>query len=77
MAATHEEWADRAKRFFKAEMKRADIGYDELVRRLADMGIEESVGSVTVKINRGTYPAWFLFAAMKAIGREHIRLDDA
>jgi hypothetical protein len=32
---------------------------------------------VTVKVDRGTYPAWFLFAAMKAIGREHIRIDDA
>jgi hypothetical protein len=77
MTATSEEWTERAKRFFKAEMKRAGVGYDDLVQRLAEMGIEETVGSVTVKVNRGTYPAWFLFAAMKAIGREHIRIDDA
>ena len=38
------------------------------MQKLAEMGIEETVGSVTVKVNRGTYPAWFLFAAMKAIG---------
>jgi hypothetical protein len=29
---------------------------------------EETKGSVTVKVNRGAFPAWFLFAAMKAIG---------
>jgi len=40
-------------------MKRAGVSYDDLVKRLAEMGIEETVGSVTVKVNRGTYPAWF------------------
>jgi hypothetical protein len=29
----------------------SSIGYDELVKRLADMGIEETVGSVTAKVN--------------------------
>jgi hypothetical protein len=77
MTATNEEWVERAKRFFKAEMKRAGVSYDDLVKRLAEMGIEETVGSVTVKVNRGAYPAWFLFAAMKAMGRDHVRIDDA
>jgi len=31
---------------------------------------------VTVKVNRGAYPAWFFFAAMKAIGREQVNLAD-
>jgi hypothetical protein len=57
-------------------MKRAGVGY-ELVKRLSTLGIEETVGSVTVTANRGVYPAWFLFAAMKALGRDHVRLDDA
>ena len=77
MTATNDEWTERAKRFFRAEMQRSGVSYDDLVKRLAEIGIEETVGSVTVKVNRGTYPAWFLFAAMKAIGREHIRIDDA
>jgi len=77
MTATNEEWVERARRFFKAEMKRAGVSYEDLVKRLAEIGIEETVGSVSVKVNRGTYPAWFLFAAMKAIGREHIRIDEA
>ena len=77
MTATNEEWTDRAKRFFRAEMQRAGFGYDDLVKKLAEMGIEESVGSITVKVNRGTYPAWFLFAAMKAMGRDHVRIDEA
>lgn len=77
MAGTSEEWTERAKRFFKAEMKKADMTYDDLVKKLAELGIEETVGSITGKVNRGAYPAWFLFAAMKAMGRDHVRLDDA
>ena len=76
MAGSNEEWAEKAKRIFKAEMKRSGIGYDELVRRLGELGVNETVGSATVKINRGVYPAWFLFAALKAMGRDSVRVDD-
>lgn len=77
MAGANSEWAETAKRLIKAELKRADVGYTELARRLTDMGLPETEGSVTVKINRGAFPAWFLLAVMKAIGRNVVRLDDA
>ena len=76
MAEGREEWSTRARRFLKAELKRAEVTYEELARRLSEMGIEETKGSVTVKVNRGAFPAWFFFAVMKAIGVEHLRLED-
>jgi hypothetical protein len=76
MAATSEEWATRAKRYLKGELKRAGVGYDDLAQKLTEMGLSETEGSITMKINRGAFPAWFFFAAMKAIGRETVRLDD-
>ena len=76
MADGRDEWANRARRYLKAELKRAEVTYEELARRLHDMGIEETKGSVTVKVNRGAFPAWFFFAAMKAIGRESVNLAD-
>jgi len=76
MASTSDKWADHAKRQLKAELKRADVGYVELADRLTEMGLPETEGSVTAKINRGAFPAWFLFAVMKAIGRDIVRLDD-
>jgi hypothetical protein len=76
MADAREEWADRSKRFLKAELKRAGVGYDELARRLGEMGLHETVGSITVKVNRGAFPAWFLFAVMRAIKRDSIRIED-
>jgi hypothetical protein len=76
MANGRNEWATRARRFLKAELKRAEVTYQELARRLGEMGIEETKGSVTVKVNRGAFPAWFLLAAMKAIGVEYVRIED-
>lgn len=71
-----DDWADRSKRFFKAELKRRDVTYDELARRLSEMGIEESEGSVAMKINRGAFPTWFFLASMKAIGCPAVRVED-
>jgi Domain of unknown function (DUF6471) len=70
------EWADRAKRFLKAELKRADVTYEELARRLRERGLEETESSVSNKLSRGTFPATFFLASMKAIGREQVNLAD-
>ncbi len=76
MTGGNTHWADMAKRHIKAELKRADVGYAELAKRLTEMGLPESEGSITVKINRGAFPAWFLFAVMKAIGVHTMRLHE-
>lgn len=70
------EWADRAKRFLKAELKRANVTYEELARRLREHGLDETKHSVAAKVGRGTFPAAFFFAEMKAIGVEQVRLED-
>ena len=75
MAATSDEWANLAKRILKSELKRADVGYAELAKRLTEMGLSETEGSITVKINRGGFPAWFLMAVMRAIGAHTLRLE--
>lgn len=71
-----EAWEDRAKRFLKAELKRQDVTYEDLAKRLSALGISETEGSVGMKISRGTYPAWFLFAVMNAIGVNVLRLEN-
>jgi hypothetical protein len=39
------------------------------------MGLPETKASVQVKINRGTFPAWFLLAVMRAIGAYTLHLE--
>ncbi|PZQ52451.1 MAG: hypothetical protein DI556_02010 [Rhodovulum sulfidophilum] len=75
MSEASAEYADRAKRYLKAELKRAGVSYAELARRLSERGLSESEGSITVKVNRGAFPAWFLIASLEAIGQQQLRLE--
>jgi hypothetical protein len=70
------EWAGRASRFVKAELKRAGVGYKELAARLSEHGLQETEDSITAKLSRGTFPASFFFVVMKAIGRENVNVAD-
>ena len=70
------EWADRARRYVKAELKRAEVSYAELARRLEDHGLKETEASITAKLNRGTFAATFFLATMKAIGRETVNISE-
>jgi virulence-associated protein VapD len=70
------ELIERTKRFIKAELKRADVTYEELAERLRAHGFEETKGSIAAKISRGAFPATFFIAVMKAIGREQVNLAD-
>jgi hypothetical protein len=76
MPSGQDDWAEKAKRMLKAELKRADVTYDDLAKRLTTMGLPESQASVTMKINRGAFPTWFFMASMKAIGKPSVTLDD-
>jgi hypothetical protein len=69
-------WEDRARRFLKAELARAEIGYRELAERLAKHGMRETEASIANKISRGTFSATFLLAALIAIGAEVVKLED-
>jgi hypothetical protein len=69
-------WEERAKRFLKAELTRADVGYRELAERLATHGLRETEASIANKISRGTFSATFLLASLKAIEREQLSLQD-
>jgi 2-hydroxychromene-2-carboxylate isomerase len=76
-AKTEAEWAERASRHLKAELKRAGVTYDELAERLKKHGYkDESKASIANKLARGTFPTPFFLAALVAIGAEIVRLED-
>ena len=54
------EWADRARRFVKAELKRAEVSYAELARRLKEHGVEETEASITSKLKSGYFRGYVL-----------------
>jgi hypothetical protein len=76
VAAAERELVERMKRFVKAELKRADVTYEELAERLREMGHGETKVSVANKLSRGTFPATFFIAVMTAIGKQTINLAE-
>jgi Domain of unknown function (DUF6471) len=75
-AKTEREWAERAARHLKAELKRADLTYEELAARMKKHGFKETKASIANKLARATVPAAFFLAALVAIGAEVIKLED-
>ena len=75
-ATSQDEWADRARRYLKAELKRADVTYEELAKRLKEHGFEETEASIANKLRRGLFPAIFFLAALAAIGVAEIAIED-
>ncbi|MBK4721906.1 hypothetical protein JJL56_23920 [Azospirillum sp. YIM DDC1] len=60
----------------KAELKRRDVTYEDLARRLSEMDIPETKASVASKLSRGGFTAAFFLASMKAIGCPAVRVED-
>jgi Domain of unknown function (DUF6471) len=76
LATTEKELAARAARFLKAELKRANVTYAELARRLEAHGLKETEASISSKLARGTFAATFFLACLAALEMEGIRLED-
>jgi len=77
LAATEKELAGKAARFLKAELKRANVTYAELARRVEAHGLSgETEASVSSKLGRGTFAATFWLASLAALEMEGMRLED-
>jgi DNA (cytosine-5)-methyltransferase 1 len=69
------DWHKLATNTIKAELARSGIGYEELIRRLEAIGVQESYTGIAAKINRGAFSFMFFMQCMKALGKAEIRLD--
>jgi hypothetical protein len=76
LAATEAELADKARRFIKAELKRADVTYEQLAERLKAHGLVETKASIANKLSRGTVGATFLLATLAVLGKDGLWLAD-
>lgn len=69
------EWEARVKGLLKAELKRRNVSYAQLVDKLADIGVVDSEPNIRNKLSRGKFTAVFLLQCMTAIGATTLRLD--
>jgi len=76
MPVAEKEWEDRVKGMLKAELKRRNVTYAELVGKLADIGVMDSEPNIRNKISRGKFTAVFLLQCLEAVGASSLRLQD-
>ena len=74
MPVKEKEWEDRVKGMLKAELKRRNITYADLVGKLSDIGVMDSEPNIRNKISRGKFTAVFLIQCLTAIGATELRL---
>ena len=68
-------WEDAAKGMLKAEMKRRNMTYQDLVGKLLEAGVKEDEHNLRNKVARGKFTAAFLLQCLSAIGAKDLRLE--
>lgn len=76
MPGKEREYADKLRRFLKAELKRAEVSYKELAVRLTEHGLDETETGIASKMARGTFSATFLVACLAVLEKEGLRLNE-
>ena len=75
--ATDAEWQALVKGLLKAEMKRRHVTYDQLAKRLEEIGVPSGSAQVLrTKVSRGGFAAVFMVQCFKAMGAKVIRLEE-
>ena len=68
------EWEAKVKGMLKAELKRRNVSYAQLVDKLAAVGVVDSEPNIRNKLSRGKFTAVFLIQCLEAIGASELRL---
>lgn len=70
------EWEAKVKGLLKAELKRRNVSYAQLVEKLAAVGVVDSEPNIRNKLSRGKFTAVFLIQCLEAIGATSLRLAE-
>lgn len=69
------DWSNKVKGLLKAELKRRNVTYAQLVEKLVEIGVRETEVNIRNKIARGGFSAVFLLQCLTAIGVETIKVS--
>ena len=68
------DWTQKVKGILKAELKRRDMTYADLVEKLGEIGVQDTEVNIRNKVARGMFTAVFLVQCLEAIGATEIRI---
>jgi 3-mercaptopyruvate sulfurtransferase SseA len=74
---TAADWKAQAKQIIRAELKRRDLSYADLARRMEAIGLKVHDRTIANKIASGGFSAVFFLQCMEAIGVQNIHLNDS
>ena len=72
---TTADWKAQAKQLIRAELKRRDLSYADLAKRMEVIGLKVNDRTIANKIATGSFSAVFFLQVMEAIGVKHLPLD--
>jgi DNA (cytosine-5)-methyltransferase 1 len=70
------DWNKLASNLLKSELKKYGITYIQLQKQLADLGIDETLNSINVKINRGAFSFSFFLQCVAAMDIKSLHFND-
>jgi hypothetical protein len=68
------DWTAKVKGLLKAELKRRNVTYAQLVEKLAEIGVKDTEVNIRNKIARGGFTAVFFVQCLEAVGVRELRL---
>jgi hypothetical protein len=72
---TTADWKAQAKQIIRAELRRRDLSYADLARRMEAIGLRANDRTLANKIATGGFSAVFFLQCMEAIGVRTLPLD--
>ena len=72
---TAADWKAEAKQLIRAELKRRDLSYADLAKRMEAIGLKVNVRTIANKIASGAFSAVFFLQRTEAIGVKNLHLD--
>ena len=70
------DWNTHAKAMLRSEMTRRQVRSTDLVKLLAEQGVEENERNLSNKIARGTFSAAFFLQCLAAMKVANLHLGD-
>ncbi len=69
------DWTAQAKGILRAEMRRRDLSYADLVEAFAKDGVKETEANLRNKVSRGSFTAAFFLQCLSVMGVTTLHLD--
>lgn len=67
-------WTDEARNILRSVLVRKGVTYEQLVERLEEIGVTETVSSVKGKLHRGSFSFVFAMQVMSVLGISQIEV---